>query len=882
MPIKVACPNPDCKAEYQVAQDRLGKSAKCSQCGLKFTLQMSAEETAAPEGKAPAFVSVARHSPKKSLPKAAPLDSPPPKPAAGVELPAKIGPYQIKRLLGAGAMGQVYLAHDPHLDRDVALKVLPRELTADEERVSRFLREARLAAKVQHANTVVIYQVMVEEGLASIVMEMIEGGSLEEIVKRCGPMPWREATQAIRDAAAGLGAAHEMGLVHRDIKPANLMRTCKGTVKVVDFGLVRAMQSTSQLTQMGTILGTPAYMAPEQWMGQEADARSDLYSLVCTYYYLLTGKEPFVADSIPALGYQHRYEPFPDARKLVSDLPPAACRILARGTEKDPAQRFQTAAGLVAVLEAVLAVSPEQLTYDGLCDAEEVEEIVDPEVIFDAPAGATAAEEQPAKKPEPALRPPPNLDEIVDEILDEVGTVAPAAGATVPEDRQTNKTQPEKVVPEIGQGGNTTDAAMHDDRLAQLAVVAGLKPGGNASEAGIPPQAPEWPAVGTSLWRGFAAALLALDAVFDRLVGGENRILDYFLWATLPWLLFGAVWAGVWALTPLPKPRLQAIGPMIVQAGKPITITVSVENPEAWKGKFQYSLAPDAPPGTSINPQSGEFSWTPPPDQAGGKQPVTVSAQGPNGEIGQTTFVVNVIVPLKETALNLGNGVKLEMVLIPAGEFLMGSPDSGADSDEKPQHRVRITKPFYFGKYLVTQEQWQAVMESNPSHFKGPKNPVECVSWDDCQEFLEKLNAKIGVQGGKFALPTEAQWEYACRAGSTTRYCFGDGESALGEYAWYNGNSGNTTHPVGEKKPNAWGLYDMQGNVWEWCADWCGAYGTEAVADPTGPVGGSFRVVRGGGWGGPAGDCRSAYRDWIRPGYRALGLGLRVSRVSAE
>ena len=154
----------------------------------------------------------------------------------------------------------------------------------------------------------------------------------------------------------------------------------------------------------------------------------------------------------------------------------------------------------------------------------------------------------------------------------------------------------------------------------------------------------------------------------------------------------------------------------------------------------------------AIDPQSGEFSWTPPPDQAAGKHDVTVSGQGPDGQTAQTTFVVTVTRPIpaparlpgKEIAVDLGSGVKLEMVLIPAGEFLMGSPDSDKDAgrDEKPQHRVRITKPFYLGKYLVTQEQWEAVMGNNPSQFKGPKNPVEQVSWDDCQQFLDKLNAK--------------------------------------------------------------------------------------------------------------------------------------------
>ena len=166
--------------------------------------------------------------------------------------------------------------------------------------------------------------------------------------------------------------------------------------------------------------------------------------------------------------------------------------------------------------------------------------------------------------------------------------------------------------------------------------------------------------------------------------------------------------------------------------------------------------------------------------------------------------------------------MKLDLVLIPAGEFLMGN-----DRGFGPIHKVRITKPFYLGKYLVTQEQWQAVMGSNPSYFQnarntgfagsvpagGAKNPVERVSWDDCQEFIEKLNANVAGGKGRFALPTEAQWEYACRAGSTTKYCFGDDDSQLGEYAWYGGNSGKQTHPVGEKKPNAWGLYDMHGNA---------------------------------------------------------------------
>ena len=240
----------------------------------------------------------------------------------------------------------------------------------------------------------------------------------------------------------------------------------------------------------------------------------------------------------------------------------------------------------------------------------------------------------------------------------------------------------------------------------------------------------------------------------------------------------------------------------------------------------------------------------------------------------------------KQIAFDLGNGLNLEMVLIPAGEFMMGSPDTDKDAldNEKPAHKVKIITPFYLGKYEVTQEQWGAVMGNNPSSFKGRKNPVEEASWDDCQKFFEKLNAKVGTQGGKFMLPTEAQWEYACRAGSATAYCSGDEESGLGEYAWYDGNSDGKTHPVGEKKPNVWGLYDMHGNVWEWCADWYDEkyYADSPTDDPTGHETGSSRVGRGGDWSSDSWFCRSGSRSGCAPGLRCDLLGLRVSLVPAD
>jgi len=238
----------------------------------------------------------------------------------------------------------------------------------------------------------------------------------------------------------------------------------------------------------------------------------------------------------------------------------------------------------------------------------------------------------------------------------------------------------------------------------------------------------------------------------------------------------------------------------------------------------------------------------------------------------------------QKIVVDLGNDVKLELVLIPAGEFLMDSAASDTDTSltvKRVQQPMRITQPFYLGKHEVTQEQWQTVMGNNPSWSKGPKKPVEQVSWDDCQTFLVKLNAKTARQEGTFALPTEAQWEYACRAGSTTRFCFGDDQGLMGEYAWYLRNSRGETHPVGEKRPNAWGLYDMHGNVHEWCAD--GSVRRQFIfilpeADSMGPSGARamFRVTRGGAWCNDAPTCSSAYRSHSPAGDRWEFGGFRV------
>lgn len=265
----------------------------------------------------------------------------------------KLGRYKLTGLLGGGGMGVVYRAHDETIDRDVAIKVLPPELNGDPTTLARFLAEAKAAGRLSHPNAVAIYEIGEHERTHYLVMELVTGGSLAEEVRRIGPLSPVAATKAVSDAARGLAAAHAAGLVHRDIKPANLIRSADGLVKVCDFGLAKEIFTDHGVTKTGHVVGTPYYMSPEQCLGKPVDARGDVYSLGATYYYLLTGAEPYAdAETTMQVMYSHCHGDPLDPRPLNALVPDECASIILKATAKDPDSRYQSAGEMLRDFEA--------------------------------------------------------------------------------------------------------------------------------------------------------------------------------------------------------------------------------------------------------------------------------------------------------------------------------------------------------------------------------------------------------------------------------------------------------------------------------------------------------------------------------------------------
>jgi formylglycine-generating enzyme required for sulfatase activity/serine/threonine protein kinase len=904
-------------------------------------------------------------------------------------------------------MGVVYLGYDPHLDRELAVKVLPPAFTKDQRRVRRFLSEAKSAAQLDHTNTVTVFDAGFEDGLLFIAMQYIQGDSLDKLVGTGSPMPWRDAARAIRAAAQGLAAAHAKGLVHRDVKPANVMLTRQGVVKVVDFGLARSQWTPTHGSQDAKVLGTPAYMSPEQWKREPIDARSDIYSLACTFYTLLTGEQPFAGAAPASLGSLHCHQPLADPRKFAPGLPDAVCRVLGRGLQKRPDQRYQCVEELIAELDALLNLSDDAVTrtttWETCCQmtvagapsppgvpsprprhgwsrwAESALAMVrwlrslDEKLRPDPPRKPTSAQKAGTPRgSRPALQRSrrivyllcaaavvlfvlvsvylsTNRGRVMIELPDvesdvEIrinGEAIPLADLQKPVRLRTGKHELQLI--RNGHEPVVRSFTVKRGRLETVLVTEGTSGSQPAPEtvvetrqipapAGNPPPSdppknvgspsPDRQGPGVCLVETVPAdadlevhrrgiPVSGYEVKVTRTEGGHRVEMPYpdgtailliaskTGYETLQQTIrpqAGETSELVLELRRLPKPlRLLPIAARTIKPGEPLELQCEVEeSAERWANRLAFSLV-SSPEGAKIDPPSGRFSWVAENVVTSKTYEVTVAVLASDGQRDQVSFTVTVEapprVPWKTYSFPLAYGKQVEMVLVPAGAFMMGSTDDDphADDDERPQHLVRIKQPFFLAKYELTRAQWLSVMNDLPGRFvRDDTHPVTNVSWDRCQSFLQRLNESERNREEKYRMPTEAEWEYACRAHKPdwrrprgqkpSAWCFGDNRYHLTRYAWYSGNSELKTHPVGRKMANAFGLYDMHGNVAEWCEDRYAPYSATPLARPTNAGLRGLRVLRGGSYDvGPL-YVRSARRDCAEQSHEDEYIGFRLAR----
>ncbi len=802
-----------------------------------------------------------------------------------------LGNYVLMEKIGAGGMGQVFKARHRRMDRLVAVKLLPAAMTKNKDAIARFEREVKAAAKLRHTNIVAADDADQANGVHFLVMELVEGSDLSALVKKNGPFSIEKAVNCILQAARGLEAAHAEGIVHRDIKPANLLLDKKGTVKILDMGLARIHGDGGQaeLTATGAVMGTVDYMAPEQARSTKtADARADIYSLGCSLFYLLTAKATYDGDTLTEKLLAHQSDPIPELRKILPDVPEQLAAVFRKMVAKKVEDRYQTMSEVISALEKCSSSQPSaarQETADSFVET----------MVSDTPVEIS--------KPPTIVR----------------GKKSP---------RPAEITAGEAAMP-------SSDAAQRTDatRLTSPGTMAGS-------------QAPKKrtanrPSASRSWWRdrrvqvggGLAAVLIMAVVILLQTPKGTLRVE----------ILDPAVEVQVQGTTVTLKkgdtePVALTVGEkkLLVTRGDLSFETESFVLKKGEETRVKVELLDDKLLATSAGKVLGEkvlallaqkTGWHGWPADA--PPPAIAPFDAAQAKKHQQAWAAYLKLPVEYT-----NSIGMKFVLIPPGEFTMGStaaeieealPEAVGDEEwqrhwqesiksEAPQHKVVLTQPIYLSVNKVTQTEYERVMGTTPSYFSPTgagkdavagmdtsKFPVETVSWNDAAEFCARLSQKEKLKpfylragntispldGTGYRLASEAEWEFACRAGTTTRFWIGDKDEDLLLAGWFRTNSGMRTHAVGELKSNPLGLFDTHGNLLEWVEDWWEPtyyqqFAEKPAVNPKGPTVGSERVNRCGAWGFFAPVCRASYRDHYVPGAaNHWGIGFRVA-LAAE
>ncbi|CAN5153252.1 hypothetical protein BH11PLA2_BH11PLA2_47090 [soil metagenome] len=769
----------------------------------------------------------------------------------------RIGHYEVLQVLGQGGFGIVFRAFDEVLHRIVAVKVLAPQMASTSPARKRFLREARSSAQVRHENVVQVYEVG-EQPLPYIAMEFIPGETLQQRLNRIGPVDVAEVIRIGRQIAEGLAAAHATDLIHRDIKPGNiLLEGGAGRVKITDFGLARAADDAS-ISQSGIIAGTPMYMAPEQAKGETLDQRADLFSLGSVLYVMAAGRPPFRANSTVAVLKRVAEDTPRDIREIVPETPQWLSDIIAKLHAKNPDERYQSAREMADVLadcETQLKANAKLKDFSRIPKSKQ-------------PAAGKSGR---WKWVAAAVLLLPVLALAVTELAGVTQLFRGKHVVLVPTTLGTEPTSPIVI-----------------DGWVQLFNGRDLT-GWNS----VPQSPGDWKVEnGVLIGRGPDQAYLFSDRgdYRDFHLRAEARInaegnSGIHFHVTKPLVRFKGAPNGYEAQIAGTRGDQNCTGSLFKYPG------------QDWL--LSQVKAPSAPDDTwfvfEIIARGNRIIT-----RVNDKTLVDLENGGPEtGHFALQVFENNVVVQFRKIEIKelppsslpptYKNNVGMEFVIVPKGKSWLGG-----GKDKMGDKEVEIPADFYLGKYEVTQEEWEKVMGENPSHFSRTgagkdavkdipdadlkRFPVENVSWDQCQLLVAKLNEREKEKGWVYRLPTEVEWEYACRCGpmadkldSAFDFYFAEPTHALlPQQANFNAGLNRTTQ-VGSYEPNRLGLFDMHGNVTEYCDD------VEKVDD-----GALHHAVRSGNWTTNSDICKATWRVLNPPFNRNLLVGLRLARVRPD
>ena len=813
--------------------------------------------------------------------------------------------YRIVRQLGAGGMGSVWLAEDIQLDGKLfAIKMLPSILVSNKRAYRQLKSEALVAMKLVHPNIVQIRAFEENNNNPFLVMDYIEGETLDDCLADRGRLSEEETIRILRPIAEALDYAHGEGVVHRDIKPANVMIRKDGHPYILDFGIAREIQETMTRVTGKLSSGTLLYMSPEQLNGDSPKPAQDVYSFAAMAYECLKGEPPFSRGQIEYQILNQLPSPLPSeisvsasimaalAKKsenrptnccavfgggeVVGTIPTQAleCGIQRRSEEtlhnrpagdaaEDVSSLIRIRAKIKIKLEEVESKIKQVYTYRGdgasitshIDRADDVWKMV--QAIETAPNSLREAEATLSVVADAALSISSELEWLKRNMMSREGAVALESEIEKELIPELVRYKADTAAQQLYAEGNShrAEGELFFSSCDYIEAKAKLSKARDclSSAVSISRDASTREHIGIAKQMATSGQWLSCRQECDLILSWDSSNADAMLIRS----------EALRNLVQRAKLRFLVDGEPLEDGATLKVNGVDCVTPITWD---EYDIKKFAASGGGVF-----FS------RHGGWYRGKIDAINGNWQ-GTMEFKIELreYVPANGDTmmLVLPGGEELELIYCAPGEFVMGSDDvrhcDGAFAHG--QHTVRITRGFWLGKYPVTQKQWRSVMGLNPSKWHGDDLPVENVSWNACQSFIYRLNhAMLNPFLRECRFPTEAEWEYACRAGE--EYCVEDGVDDCG---WNCSNSGLKTHSVGMKRPNAWGFYDMIGNVWEWCCDWYGDYQNAVASDPTGPAFGSFRVLRGGSWNVFASSCRAFSRGRFPPQVASAVTGFRL------